>query len=80
MEKGKREHFEGKNQSSEYRDKWERLCGIFTKGKSNTVHLMTINLMHTCRIRNVWPSSCPAEKNLRTPKMENMGKETKTRG
>lgn len=74
LEKGKRKWFGGKNQNSEYRDKWERSCGIFTKGKSNAVHLMTINLMYTCRIRNVWPRSCPAEKDLRPLKMENMGK------
>lgn len=39
--------------------------------------LMTINLMHTCRIRNVWPRSCPAEKTLRTQKMENIRKKNK---
>lgn len=27
-----------KNQNSEYCEKWERSCGIFTKGKSSTVH------------------------------------------
>lgn len=77
---GKGDCFGGKNQNSEYCDKWEKLCGIFIKDKSNTVHLIRVNLMHTCRTKSVWPRSCPADKDLRAPKMEHMGKETKTRG
>lgn len=40
---GKGDCFGGKNQNSEYCDKWEKLCGISIKDKSNTVYLSKSN-------------------------------------
>lgn len=44
-----------RKENSEYRDKWEGWCGIFTTGKSNMIHLLARGLTLAC-IKECLPS------------------------
>lgn len=66
-----------RKENSEYRDKWEGWCGIFTTGKSNMIHLLAMDLALAC-IKECLPSRKGTNNNTRNTEYEKRNKTPRT--